>query len=170
MRTLTEFDFSHKPFVGKKGRSGAPKGTRSMLKNGSKIRLHRLILGEFPPSMAHIRNVACGYRRVLERQVVDAKGEITFLDAHKINTATAASAAAHICRWLMQHRLEKMATKDIAICSSMVVKNLEKRDAAVRSLNLDAPPPPIWDGLLDANIAQPSEPNTEGDADHDDQP
>jgi hypothetical protein len=114
------------------------RGIRNALKNGSRLNPHRLVVGELPPSMSRPKREGCKYRRDLERQVVDVKGEISHKDAHAIDTATGAVLAAAVCRWLLRNKMEKMSPADIRSCMAEITKMKEKRDAAVRLLELDA--------------------------------
>jgi len=133
---------------------GAAKKNLNALKNGSRLDHKRLTVGELPPSMIAIKREGCKYRRDLEAEVIESKGQINTTDAHLIDTASAATVQAGICRWLLRHKLETMSTSDIRGCSTDIVKAKERRDAAVKALNLDAGPPDPWT-ILDAKEAEP---------------
>ena len=128
--------------AGKPGRSGPPPGNTNGLRNGSHVR--RLTVGELPASMVAVKREGRAYRRELEAEVLRAKGEINTIDAHLIDTAAAATIQAGICRWLLRHKVSTMSTSDIRGCTSDIVKAKERRDAAVRLLNLDAAPTAPW--------------------------
>ena len=93
--------------------------------------------------MVSIKREAQKYRRGLEAEVMNVKGDISFTDAHAIDTASAATIAAGISRWLLRNRIETMSIADIRNCGLDNVKAKEKRDAAVASLGLDIPPEPV---------------------------
>jgi hypothetical protein len=114
------------------------------LKSGAKVSKRRLVVGDLPPQLISVRREARAYRRDLEGCVLAAKGEISLTDAHLIDTAAAATVQAGIIRWLMKHRMETMTVADIRGCSQDQVRAKERRDAAVRALGLDAPPPAPW--------------------------
>lgn len=130
--------------AGQPGRSGPPPGNLNALKNGSKIGRKRLVIGDLPKELISVRREGRAYRRALEAEVMAIKGEINTADAHLIDTATAATIQAGICRWLMRNKIGTMSVADIRGCSQDQVKAKERRDAAVKALGLDAPPPAPW--------------------------
>lgn len=133
-----------KKFCGVKGRSGAPKKNINALRTGRNIQASRLVVGELPLSMIAVQRESRKYRRDLEACVLDAKGVIDVTDMHLIDTASAATMQAAICRWLLRNRMDKMSPADIRGCTGDVVKAKKDRDAAVKALKLDAPPPDPW--------------------------
>jgi hypothetical protein len=134
---------------GKKGRSGVPKGNFNALRRGGRINYKRLVVGELPQKMVSIKREAQKYRRGLEAEVLNIKGDISFMDAHAIDTASAATIAAGISRWLLRNRIETMTIADIRGCGMDILKAKQKRDTAVASLGLDIPPEPV---SLDAYV------------------
>jgi hypothetical protein len=120
---------------------GTP-GNMNGLKTGRKVK--RLTVGELPASMVAIKREGRAYRRELEAAVVGAKGEIGLTDSHLIDTAAAATIQAGVCRWLLRNRIETMSVSDIRGAMSDIVKAKERRDAAVRALQLDAAAPAPW--------------------------
>lgn len=137
--------------AGVKGKSGAPKGNANALRNGTRLNHKRLTVGELPSKMIAVKREGRQYRRDLETEVLQVKGNIDTTDAHLIDTAAAATIQAGICRWLLRHKIETMSTSDIRGCTADIVKAKERRDAAVRALKLDAPPPDPW-AVIDAPI------------------
>ena len=135
---------------GEKGRPGPLRGSMNALKTGRNINTKRLVVGELPPKMIAIKRESRKYRRTLEAEVAEVHGEISTTHAHLIDTASAATVQAGICRWLLRHRLEKMSTADIRGCSADIVKAKERRDAAVKALELERPPEDPWANLLTA--------------------
>lgn len=130
---------------GKKGRSGPPLNNVNALRNGTgdhnKL---RLTVGELPTKMITVRREAMKYRRQLEAEVIAIKGDIDLLDAHLINTASAATIQAGICRWLLRNRVEDMNVNDIRGCSADIVKAKGLRDKAVQQLQLNQQPQAPW--------------------------
>ena len=120
-----------------KPRRGPPKGSMNALRNGSRVNLNRLTVGELPSKMIAVKREGRAYRRGLEAAVVKSKGEISLTDAHLIDTASAAVIQAGVCRWLLRNRIETMTTADIRGTQADIVKAKERRDAAVRLLQLD---------------------------------
>jgi len=131
--------------AGKKGKSGPTKGNLNALRNGGRLEVKRLTVGELPTKMIAIKREGRKYRRDLEAEVLAIKGEISTIDSHHIDTAAAATIQAGICRWLLRHKLETMSTADIRGCTADIVKAKERRDTAVKQLELNAPPANPWD-------------------------
>ena len=130
--------------AGKPGRSGPPKGNKNNLRNGNRVDFRRLTVGELPTTMIAVKREGRQYRRDIEAEVMATKGEINTLDAHLIDTAAASTIQAGVCRWLLRNKLETMNTSDIRGCTADIVRAKERRDAAIRALNLDAPPADPW--------------------------
>lgn len=135
--------------AGKRGRSGPKPGNLNSVKTGTKLALTRLTVGELPKPLLSVKREGRAYRRTLERAVLDAKGEISLTDAHLIDTATAATIAAGISRWVLRNKLEGMKGSDIHNCGQAIVKSKQLRDQAVKQLDLDRPLPAPW--AIDAN-------------------
>ena len=127
--------------AGKKGASGAPEGNLNRLSNGSRVR--RLTVGELPNEMIAVKREGRKYRRDLEALVLATKDEINATDAHLIDTATAATVQAGVCRWLMRNKIQTMSVSDIRGTQADIVKAKERRDAAVKALQLDKKPEPM---------------------------
>ncbi len=119
-------------------------------KNGSRIAKTRLVVGELPKQLLSVRREGRSYRRGLEAAVLEMQETISVLDAHHIDTASAATIHAAICRWLLRHKIGTMSTNDILSCSRELVKAKQCRDTAVKALELDAPPPTPWARTIDA--------------------
>lgn len=126
------------------GKPGPPKGSMNALRRGGTVNPKRLVVGELPSRMVAVKREAREYRRTLEAEVVEVKGQIDTTDAHLIDTAAAATVQAGICRWLLRNKVASMSVSDIRNCSSDIVRAKERRDAAVRALKLDAPEPDPW--------------------------
>ncbi len=114
------------------------------LKNGTRIRANRLVVGALPPELRSVQREGRAYRRALEGAVLDAHGSISVVHGHLIDSACAATVHAGICRWLMRERIGSMNTGDILACSKSLVQAKQSRDQAVKALNLDKPPADPW--------------------------
>lgn len=108
----------------------------------------RLVVGELPSTMRAVKREARAYRRNLEDAVLAVHGEVDTLASHLVDTASAATMHAGICRWLLRNRLEDMTTADIRGCSGDIIKAKQARDAAVKQLKLDAAPPAPWEFIV----------------------
>lgn len=148
--------------AGKAGQSGPLPGNLNALKTGHKVGRKRLVIGDLPKELISVRREGRAYRRALEAEVMALKGEVNTADAHLIDTATAATIQAGICRWLMRNKIGTMSVADIRGCSQDQVKAKERRDAAVRALALDTPPPAPW-AVID--VTPKALPSPDGDAD-----
>jgi hypothetical protein len=132
-------------FYGKPGRSGPTVGalaTVNGLKNGTRIS-KRLVVGELPKQLLAVRREARSYRRFLEGETLQVKDEINTTDAHLIDTASAATIHAGICRWLLRQKISTMTTADILACSRELIRAKQVRDAAVKALELGKLPEPL---------------------------
>lgn len=99
---------------GKKGRSGPAIGNKNALKNGSQVDRHKLTVGKLPATMAQIQREARSYRRELESLVLQAKGQVSAVDAHRIDAAVGCCLSIGLCRWVLRHKLDKLTASDIA--------------------------------------------------------
>lgn len=113
---------------------GLAKGTRNAMRTGKYV---RLTIGELPRELRTAKRIARSYRRCLEAAVVEVHGEIDTVAAHRIDEAVTAELHAAVCRWLLQHRIETMTTKDIRECSASAMKAKSQRNRAVEMLRLD---------------------------------
>jgi hypothetical protein len=138
-------DNGQKRFCGVKGKSGPARGNLNGLKNGSKLGLKRLTVGELPKQLISVRREGRAYRRAIEAEVLRARGgEISATAAHHIDTASAATIHAGICRWLLRNKIGEMTTSDILACSREITKAKQARDAAIKALELDTKDPMPW--------------------------
>ena len=122
-----------------------PRYNLNAAKNGSTIT--RLIVGELPRQLLHVKIEGRSYRRTMEDFVLAVHGAISCNDAHAIDTATAATVHAGICRWLLRQKINTMETNDILACSKELLRAKETRDRAVQRLRLDAGPRNVINAL-----------------------
>ncbi len=128
---------------------GAPSYNLNAMRNGK--RLVRLTVGELPTKLHSVKVEARKYRRGLEDAVLDVRGEVSVMDAHRIDTAAGATMHVGVCRWLLRQKLSSMETGDILACSREMLRAKESRDRAVKALGLDKK----MDGVLDALYTEP---------------
>src|SRR5690606_5055438 len=102
---------------------GPPAGNTNALKNGTRTQIMRLNIGEFPANMRRQLSHARAYRRSLEAEVADIKGEVDLQDAHHIDEAVAAELHAAACRWLLRDRWNEMSVQDVRACSAEILKS-----------------------------------------------
>jgi hypothetical protein len=167
--------------VGQPGKSGAKAGNKNALTTGARLDPRRLVVGELPATMISVKREGRKYRRALEQEVIQAKGEINITDAHHIDTATGATVQAGIARWLLRNRLRGdtlpdgpakvihhgaggdkvaqnvgMTTSEVLACMESISKAKQIRDKAVAALKLDAPPTDPW-AVIDAATEKQNE-------------
>jgi hypothetical protein len=116
---------------------GAPLLNVNGLKTGSKLKPIRLTVGNLPRQMLVVRREGAKYRRLVEDETIKAKGKIGLTDAHLIDTASAGTIQAGICRWLLRERINDMQPAEILACTQALLKGKQTRDAAIRALDLD---------------------------------
>jgi len=134
--------------AGKPGRSGAPMGNMSAVKNGT--RLNRLVLGNLPKALYRVQRYAREYRRGLEAAVAEVhNGEVSLTHAHHIDAACTHEQHCQVCRWLLRERITTMSTSDIRECSKQMATSKDARNKAVSLLAIDKPPQDPW-MVLDA--------------------
>lgn len=144
-------------FCGKPGRSGPKPGNVNGLKNGSRLRVKRLTVGELPKPLQSVKREGRAYRRALEDEVLRVKGDVSLTDAHLVDTASAATIQAGICRWLLRNKIGQMKPSDILACSAAMTKAKQARDKAVAALDLDAPPAAPWIDVPATEEGQPDD-------------
>lgn len=134
--------------AGQAGRSGPKPGNLNAARNGTHVARHRLTVGNLPKELLAVRREGRAYRRALESAVIEAKGLISVTDAHHIDSATAATIQAGICRHLLRTKIKEMKTTDVLNCTQAMTRAKQARDAAVKALNLDQPAAPPWLNML----------------------
>ena len=121
----------------KKHAGGAPRGSINAIRHG-------LVAGKLPASLEWVEKKTNAFRRGLERQVLDLKGEISVSDACSINSA---------CKWerhgmLALNWLRELQQTDAAISerlrfSEAAAKASDARDRNIAALRLDVKPEPL---------------------------
>lgn len=116
------------------------------LKTGtSLVNRRRLTVGELPKQLLSVRREGRAYRRILEAEVLKAHSEINVTRSHAIDTASAATISAGIARWCLRHKIGTMTTNEVLACAKSILQSKQARDAAVKLLDLDRPPPNPWE-------------------------
>lgn len=118
---------------------GAPCQNTNALRHG-----RFSVLGAAPKGAGYIKRMVGQARRQLEAACVAAHGEIDITNAALINSACRAERHALLCgRWL---KLEVDASPETRLALSReIVAASEKRDKAIRSLNLETKKRNPWD-------------------------
>jgi hypothetical protein len=129
-----------------------PRFNLNAARNGK--RLVRLTVGELPRQLHCVKVEGRRYRVALEEATAEVHGGVDVLQAHAIDTATAAMIHVGICRWLLRERIGTMSPADILTCSREMVRAKETRDRAVARLALDR----IDQDSIDALYANPQPP------------
>lgn len=117
-------------FHGKPGRSGPPKGN---LNSGR----HFLRAGSLPKRLKYIEVRLNCFRRNVESLVVAQKGEVSLLDAARINTALRHERHAILAQHWLRVEGERMAASDRLRFSEAIGKASDSRDKALVALGLD---------------------------------
>ena len=138
----------------------APLGNTNASRHGLRTRFS-LRLGKLPKKFRAVENDVNAFRRLLESLIVEAKGEITILDACLVNTAAKHERASRLCHaWLRKHDSD-MSHSDRLSYVKQIASSSAERDKAIRSLNLEASgEADIWKDLhspiASPALAQPS--------------
>jgi hypothetical protein len=119
-----------KRFCGKPGRSGPAKGNVNAIRHG-------LTAGKLPKDCQHVEIKINGLRRTLERAVIEAKGEVSLLDAATIQTACKWERhGALALRWLVKAG-ESLKPLECLKFSEAIAKASAERDRALQALRID---------------------------------
>jgi hypothetical protein len=117
----------------KPNKGGAPLGNRNGMRHG-------LRGSGLPKGCHHIERATSHFRRQVEDAVVEARGEISLLDAAFINSAYRAERHAQLAqRWLAKEA-ENMTPADRLAYSREVAKASKMRDEALAALGLPQRP------------------------------
>ncbi len=116
-----------------------PRGPGAPLGNTNAVR-HGMRGAGLPPGCQHIQRATCHFRRQLESAVMEARGEITLVDAAFVNTAFRSERHAQLAqRWLAKEA-ENMTPSDRLNYSREVARASSDRDKAIVALNLPKRP------------------------------
>jgi hypothetical protein len=107
-----------------------------------------------PKGCHHIDRATCHYRRQLESAVLEARGEITLVDAALVNTAYRAERHAQLAQRWLHREAANMSPADRLGYSREVVKASESRDKAIASLKLERQSSDLWATLESLPITQ----------------
>lgn len=120
-------------------RSRLSAGNVRHLTIGVQQKRHRLVLGRLPNTFGEAATWPLRYRSLLEGAVLTSHGEITLMHAHYIDAACTHEQHAAVCRWVMRARLDRMTGDELARCVGAMATAKDKRNRAVRRLQLDKP-------------------------------
>lgn len=121
---------SKAPAESRQTRMGAPRNNRNHMRHG-------LSASKLPSGCQYLENRLNAFRRQLEDLCIQAKGEISMIDAANIQTAMKWERHAGLCeRWL---RLEgnNLKPADKINFSREIAKASTERDKALKALELD---------------------------------
>jgi hypothetical protein len=111
-------------------KGGAPIG------NGNAVR-HGLTTGKLPKGGAYIHRITNQFRAAVEAAVIDAKGEVSLIDAASIVTAVRWERHALLAqRWLRQEAATLTPDQRLSF-SRDVARASGERDKCLRALGLD---------------------------------
>lgn len=110
-------------------RVGAPVGNANRTRHGMRG-------AGLPPGCGHIQRATCAFRREVEAAVLEARGEITLVDAASINTAFRAERHAQLAQRWLAVEAESMTPADRLNYSREVARASELRDKALAALDL----------------------------------
>jgi hypothetical protein len=125
-RPMTTTD---KPVDPDRNRGGAPEGNRNNLRWG-------LRCGQLPADCGHIKRERNKLRRFIEDLVIEAKGEISLLDAALINSAVRWEVHAMLAGRKMQHAADLTTMQEVEL-SREVAKASDNRDKCLKSMGLE---------------------------------
>lgn len=122
--------------------AGAPIANLNGTRNAAQLsalpgRVARLPIGCLPKPLRRVQSAACRYRRTLEAAVFARHKGVDDVQSHLINEAVYHEIHAGICRWLLNSRLETMATADVVACSKAMTTAKKERNKVVRDLGLE---------------------------------
>lgn len=145
---------------------GAPQGNKNHLKNGTRVVVSRLVVGELPSEMIAVKREARAYRRSLEVEVLSCRNKATveevvaasrswkawesfvnermnYEDKNYVAAATQQTLAIGINRWLLRNRFEQMSVSDIRACNKEMRDAAKERAKTIREMGLNVEPEPV---------------------------
>jgi hypothetical protein len=131
-------------------RPGPPLGSANAIRHGMRG-------SAMPKGCHHIDRATCHFRRQLEGAVLEARGEITLVDAAFVNTAYRAERHAQLAQRWLYREATSMTPADRLNYSREVVKASESRDKAIAALNLTKRPSDLWATLESHQINHDSD-------------
>lgn len=129
-------------FYGKPGRSGPPKGNENATRHGMRG-------SKLPKGCAYIENRVNSLRRQVECALIEAKGEISIIDAAGVNSVLKWERHGLLAAHWLRKEADKLSVSDRLKFSEAIARASDARDKALRSLGLDAKPAAPW--LIVAN-------------------
>jgi hypothetical protein len=145
-----------KRFCGVKGRSGPPRNNRNGIRHGLKA-------SQLPRDCKYIEVRLNGFRRQLEDAVLEAKREITMVDAACIQTCLRWERHAALAqRWLTKAS-DTLKPLERLKFSEAIAKASTERDRALQALKIDRD---AKDGIMEALYRLPAPTNGNGEGSH----
>ena len=116
---------------------GPPLGSQNAFRHG-------LVAGKLPTDLAFVENKTNAFRRLIEKQVIDLKGEINLNDACSINSASKWERHGQLAlAWLRELQEQDAPLSERLRFSEAASKASDNRDRNIASLRLDVKPEPI---------------------------
>jgi hypothetical protein len=113
----------------------------------------RIALGSLPASMKRVERHTLEFRRMLENEVLKAKGAIGLLDAALVESACRWHRHAALClRWLRLHEKDMSHAERLSY-SRAIADAGTSRDRCLERLNLDVATGDLW-AAYDAHLAR----------------
>jgi hypothetical protein len=120
-------------------KGGPPKGNRNAIRHG-------LSTSKLPKGAIYIEKACHKFRLNLENAVLEARGEITLIDASAIDTATKWVRHEKLCaRWL-RLKADTLSPDNLLKFSRDMAKASTERDKAIRLLKLEKKEENPYDG------------------------
>lgn len=123
-------------FIGKKGRSGPPKGNSNNLRHGMRG-------GKLPKGCQYIEHRVNNLRRQVEAVLLSSKGKISIVDAAAVNSILKWERHGLLAAHWLRHEAEKLSATERLKFSEAIAKASDSRDRNIRTLGLDVKPEPI---------------------------
>lgn len=114
-------------------RGGAPIGNANRMRHG-------LRGSGLPAGCGHIRKAVNDFRRQLEDAILEARGEITLVDAANVSTAFRWEKHAQLAQRWLRLEAESMSPADRLAYSRDVARASAERDKAIAALGLPERP------------------------------
>lgn len=112
---------------------GAPAGNSNSVRHG--LRANKL-----PARLAWADRRVNSFRKVVEQAVIDAKGEVSLVDAATIQTCLRFEKHAILAGHWLAKEIDNLSPDQRLAHSREVAKASAERDKCLRSLGIDTPP------------------------------
>lgn len=132
-------------FKGKPGRTGAKPDNANAQRHGMRG-------GKLPKGCQYIENRVNALRRQVEAAIIEARGQITIVDAAAVNSILKWERHGLLAAHWLRREADKLSAGDRLRFSEAIAKASDNRDKNIRALGLDRD---AADSVLDALYARP---------------